>query len=76
MSYDDLCKMLDDKDKHEELKKHLKHMMDHHGVDIPAEHGDAHMSALAKKHAELQNGLEQLIALASPALGLKPEDLK
>lgn len=75
LSYDELVAMLDDKKKHEELKRHLKHMMDHHGIDMP-EHGDAHMSALAKKQAELQNSLEQLIALASPALGIKPDEIQ
>lgn len=76
LTYDDMCKMLEDKEKHEELKRHLKHMMDHHGVEIPAEHSDAHMSALAKKQSELQNSLEQLIALASPVLGIKADEIK
>jgi hypothetical protein len=75
LTYDEMCKMLEDKDKHEELKKHLKHMMDHHGIEIP-EQSDAHMSALAKKQSELQTNLEQLIALASPVLGIQPNELK
>lgn len=75
VSYDELCKMLDDKEKHEELKRHLKHMMDHHGIEIP-EHSDAHMSGLAKKQAELQNNLERLITLAAPVLGVTSEEIK
>ena len=75
LSYDELCNMVDDKEKHEELKKHLKHMMDHHGVEVP-EHSDAHMSGLVKKQVELQTNLEQLIALAAPALGIKSEEIK
>lgn len=75
MTFEDLSAMVDDKSKHEELKKHLQHMMDHHGLDVP-EHSDAHMSTLAKKQAELQTNLEQLIALASPVLGIKPDELK
>lgn len=75
LTYDEMCLMLDDKGKHEELKRHLKHMMDHHGLEIP-EQSDSKMSALAKKQSELQNSLEQLIALASPALGIQPEEIK
>lgn len=75
MTFEDLSAMVDDKSKHEELKKHLQHMMDHHGLEVP-EHSDAHMSTLAKKQAELQTNLEQLIALASPVLGIKPDELK
>lgn len=75
MTFEDLSAMVDDKSKHEELKKHLQHMMDHHGLEVP-EHSDAHMSTLAKKQVELQTNLEQLIALASPVLGIKPDELK
>lgn len=75
LTYDELSGMVDDKEKHEELKKHLKHMMDHHGVEVP-EHSEEHMSKLAKKQAELQTHLDQLIALAAPILGVKADEIK
>lgn len=75
LDFNDLCKMLDDKEKHEELKKHLKHMMDHHGLEIP-EHSEAQMSGLVKKQVELQSSFDQLIALAAPALGLAVDEIK
>lgn len=75
LNFDELSAMVDDKDKHEELKKHLKHMMDHHGLEIP-EHSEAHMSGLAKKQAELQTHLDQIIALAAPILGVKSDEIK
>lgn len=75
VTHEELCAMVDDKSKHEELKQHLKHMMDHHGLEIP-EQSSAHMTALAKKVEEQQTHLEQLIALASPALGITPDEIK
>jgi hypothetical protein len=79
VSYDDLCKMLEDKEKHEDLKKHLKHLVDIHGSEGDAHGGEEEgkrMSALAKSQTELQNRFEELVSAVAPALGIKPEELK
>lgn len=76
MSYDELCKMMEDKGRHEELKGYFKRMLeerDHHEM---GEGDDKRMSALAKKHSALQTQLQELIQIASPALGVSTEELK
>lgn len=78
MTFDTLCKMMDDSKQHEELKKHLKHLVEHyHASEGKPEEGDEkRMSALAKSYADLQNKFNELVTVVSPALGIKPEDLK
>lgn len=77
VSYDDLCKMLDDSGRHEELKKHLKHMSEHYGEDDGKEHEDSdkHMSALVTKQTEIQKNLDTILSLAAPALGINQTEL-
>jgi hypothetical protein len=76
VGYDDLCSMLEDKKRHEELKKHLKHLCDMYG-EMPKSDGedDKKMSSVAKRQDQLQNQLNEFIALAAPALGIKLEEL-
>jgi hypothetical protein len=74
VGYDELCKMLEDKDRHEELRTHLKHLVDIHG-DEPSEGDGKRMSAIAKQQAELQNSFNELVSVVAPAFGIKPEEL-
>lgn len=77
VSYEDLVKMLDEKDRHEELKKHLKHLVDIHGYGAGMNESDEkHMSSIAKRQTALQNEFNELISIVSPALGIKLEDIK
>ncbi len=79
VSFDELCKMLEDKDRHEELKKHLKHFVDIHGDSTDTHMSgsdDKRMSALANSQAELQNKFEELCSIVAPALGITAEELK
>jgi hypothetical protein len=76
VGYDELVSMLDDKGRHEELKKHLKHLVDIHGDgDYGSEGEEKHMSALAKRQDELQTKLDELITIAAPAMGVRAEEL-
>lgn len=83
VTYEHLEKMLEDAKQHGDLKKHLKHLVDHyHASAVPEEvgpdpmPGDKRMSALAKSYAELQTKFNELITVVAPAIGIKPEDLK
>lgn len=71
-----LYKMLDE-GKHEELKGHLKHMHERlaHAGEHMSEGDDERMSALAKTQSALQNQFDELVTLASPALGVKPDEI-
>jgi hypothetical protein len=79
VGYEDLVSMLEDKKRHEELKKHLKHLVDIHGDESGShmsEEEGKRMSALANRQTELQNKFEELVSAVAPALGIKPEELK
>jgi hypothetical protein len=76
-SYEEMSKMLDE-GKHEELRGHLKRMHDymaHAGEHLTAEGDDQRMSALAKTQSALQNQFDELVALASPALGVNSDEI-
>lgn len=79
MTFEHLEGMLSDEKQHGELKKHLKHLVDHYRASEGAEgrEGDEKkMSALAKSHADLQNRFNELVNAVAPALGVTSEELK
>lgn len=72
-----LYKLLDE-GKHEEAKEHLRKLvegMPHEEVHAAEEDGER-MSSLAKRFSALQTQFEELVALASPILGVKSEELR
>lgn len=74
--FEELCKMLNE-GKHDELKGHMRRMCDHletMGTHL-SEGDEQRMSALAKTQTALQNQFDELVALASPALGVKLDEI-
>ena len=74
--FEELCKMMNE-GRHDELKGHLRRMCDHLEVSTAnmSEGDEQRMSALAKTHSALQNQFDELVALASPAIGVKLEEI-